>query len=169
MALAKLDLSPVKFLLIEDSGFMRKVLREIMYVMNSHNLVLCSNGEEALEVLETYQPDIIITDWEMSPINGIEFTRTIRARTDTPHEMIAVVMLSSHTEASRVAEARDAGVNEFLAKPISAKVLYARFVALVQSTRPFVRSNEYTGPCRRRHNSENYIGQERRNDHGSGD
>ena len=61
-------------------------------------------------------------------------------------------MLSGFTEYRRVVEARDAGVNEFLAKPISAKALYQRFASIIDNPRPFIRTQDYFGPDRRRQN-----------------
>ena len=59
-------------------------------------------------------------------------------------------MLTGHAELALVTEARDMGVNEFLAKPVSAKALYARITAAVHHPRPFVRTRAYFGPDRRR-------------------
>jgi len=59
-------------------------------------------------------------------------------------------MLTGHTERANVREARDAGITEFLAKPISARNIYARILQVVANPRPFVRCKKYVGPCRRR-------------------
>ena len=77
-------------------------------------------------------------------------------------ESTPLVLMSGHTEQWRVNMARDAGVNEFLAKPISAKTLYDRILAVIEKPRPFVRTKNYFGPCRRRVNSRDYAGPERR-------
>lgn len=61
-------------------------------------------------------------------------------------------MLTGYTEHQQVVEARDAGVNEFLAKPISAKPLYQRLAAIIDNPRSFVRTKSYFGPDRRRQN-----------------
>ena len=68
----------------------------------------------------------------------------------------------SHSEKKRVVSARDAGVTEFLAKPISAKSLYERILNVVANPRPFIRSKTYFGPDRRRNINQNYVGVERR-------
>lgn len=67
-----------------------------------------------------------------------------------------------HNEKQRVTAARDAGVTEFLAKPISAKALYQRVVNIVANPRPFIKTKVYFGPDRRRAINPNYIGPERR-------
>jgi DNA-binding response OmpR family regulator len=71
-------------------------------------------------------------------------------------------MLTGHSEKSRVLRARDAGVTEFLCKPISAKGLYQRILNVVVNPRPFVQTKDYFGPDRRRTPSANYVGPERR-------
>jgi len=63
---------------------------------------------------------------------------------------------------NRVVEARDAGVHEFLAKPLSAKGLYSRIRSIIERPRPFVRAGQYFGPDRRRRDNPSYMGGERR-------
>jgi DNA-binding response OmpR family regulator len=71
-------------------------------------------------------------------------------------------MLTGHSDKRRVMMARDAGVTEFLAKPISAKALYQRIINVVVSPRPFIKTKNYFGPDRRRNTTNTYIGPERR-------
>jgi DNA-binding response OmpR family regulator len=71
-------------------------------------------------------------------------------------------MLTGHSEKKRVLEARDAGVTEFLAKPISAKALYQRILNVVVNPRPFIKTKTFFGPDRRRNHSSSYVGPERR-------
>src|SRR5665811_296827 len=72
------------------------------------------------------------------------------------------IVLTGHSEKKRVVSARDAGVTEFLAKPISAKGLYQRIVNVVANPRPFIKTKTYFGPDRRRNVNPNYVGTERR-------
>jgi DNA-binding response OmpR family regulator len=71
-------------------------------------------------------------------------------------------MLTGHTSLDHVRQARDAGINEFIAKPVSVKTLMSRLVAVIESPRPYVRTKVYFGPCRRRRGVEEYRGPERR-------
>jgi len=61
-----------------------------------------------------------------------------------------------------VRQARDAGTNEFLAKPVSANAILTRLLAVIEHPRPFVRTKVYFGPCRRRRTRDEYEGPERR-------
>src|SRR2546423_87136 len=76
--------------------------------------------------------------------------RHIRSSPDSPDPFAPIVMLSGHTEKARVMQARDAGITEFMAKPVSARSLYARIVSIIENPRPFVRTKDYFGPDRRR-------------------
>jgi len=71
-------------------------------------------------------------------------------------------MLSGHTEMNRILESRDAGVTEYLAKPISATSLYSRIRKIIMEPRPFVKAGHYFGPDRRRNTAGSYNGKERR-------
>ena len=62
------------------------------------------------------------------------------------------------------AKARDAGINEFIAKPVSVKTMMSRLVAVIEHPRPYVRTTVYFGPCRRRRSAEEYRGPERRSE-----
>ena len=71
-------------------------------------------------------------------------------------------MLTGYTHIERVRQARDAGVNEFLAKPVSVKAIMTRLISVIEHPRPYVRTKSYFGPCRRRRGDEEYRGPERR-------
>jgi DNA-binding response OmpR family regulator len=71
-------------------------------------------------------------------------------------------MVTGHTERERVTTARDLGITEFLAKPISAQSLSQRVEELIERPRPYIRAGSYFGPCRRRKRGGIFIGAERR-------
>ena len=87
----------------------------------------------------------------------------IRQPGSSGNPYVPIIMLTGHSEKRRVTIARDAGVTEFLAKPISAKALYQRILTVVASPRPFIKTKTYFGPDRRRNVTVKYIGPERRN------
>jgi DNA-binding response OmpR family regulator len=75
---------------------------------------------------------------------------------------VPIIMLTGHSEKHRVTSARDAGITEFMAKPISAKSLYQRILNVVANPRPFIKTKTYFGPDRRRNVTNSYVGPERR-------
>src|SRR6201996_9414720 len=74
----------------------------------------------------------------------------LRNSPDSKNPYLPIVMMTGHSEKSRVVEARDAGVTEFIAKPLTAKSVLERLQAVIYRPRPFVRTNDYFGPDRRR-------------------
>ena len=108
-------------------------------------------------------PIFIITDWVMPLFDGLEFVQMIRQPDSNLNPYVPIIMLSAHSERHRVLEARDAGVNDFLCKPISAKSLHQRISAILLNPRPFIRAASYFGPDRRRQTAAvAYRGPERR-------
>jgi two-component system, chemotaxis family, chemotaxis protein CheY len=98
----------------------------------------------------------------MPIFDGCELTQMIRQPGANPNPYVAIIMVTGHSEKERVALARDAGVTEFLVKPISASGLYRRIVNVVANPRPFIKTRTYFGPDRRRNVNPNYVGTERR-------
>ncbi len=110
-------------------------------------------------------PDIILTEGKMAPLDGLDFVRLIRKGEDSPNPYLPIILLTGYTELERVTEARDAGVTEILAKPISIEALHSRIVSIIEKPRPFIKAKHYFGPDRRRgRRAERYEGPPRRKD-----
>ena len=143
-------LEDVKFLIVDDNAFMRNIIRRVLSALHAEQVREASDGEDALQIMQTFVPDIIILDWEMKPMDGLEFTRKVRLSRDSPNVFTPIIMVSGHSERGRIVAAREAGVNEFVVKPISAKSLFDRIQTVIEMPRPFVRLKNYFGPDRRR-------------------
>jgi len=150
MADLKHNLAELKVMIVDDSGNMLNLISTILLALGVRNVFEALDGHTALSELPHFKPDIIITDWHMEPMNGVEFVKEVRRGKGSPDPFVPIIMLTGHTELTLVVEARDAGINEFLVKPISPKSLYARIAAILDGTRPFIQSDAYFGPCRRR-------------------
>ena len=144
------DFSNLQVLIVDDCRFMRQLLERLLDLLGIGKIHHAKDGHEAIKRLGEITPDIIICDWEMEPMNGPSLIRFLRQDKSSPAPYIPVIMLSGYTEASKVEKARDFGITEFLAKPVSAKTLYKRLVSIVERPRVFVRTEEFFGPCRRR-------------------
>ncbi len=156
------NLENLQVQLIEDNRNMRALVKAMLNALGMASVRDHANGEQAIEALDDFVPDLIITDWMMEPVDGLEYTKFIRANVESPDIFIPVILMTGHTEKWRIMTARDAGVNELLAKPITAKTLYDRILAVIEKPRPFVRTRSFFGPCRRRVNWKDYMGPERR-------
>lgn len=146
----RLEFQRLSFVVVEDNAYMRRIIRTLLNGFGSREVYDAEDGAAGLEAFVSYKPDIVITDWEMPVLDGIELTRYIRNPETSANPFTPVIMVTAYSEKRRVMLARDVGVTEYLAKPISAKILYERILSLVASPRPFIKSRHYFGPDRRR-------------------
>jgi CheY-like chemotaxis protein len=154
----------LKVLLVEDNMQMRVLLRQLLIALGLSDIMETTNGRDALAMVRDRQVNIIVTDLSMQHLDGIEFTRAVRQSPDIPNPYVPIIMVTGHTERHRVEAARDAGVTEFLAKPITTKNLFLRLSEIVERPRSFVRVDDYFGPDRRRRCHDSYHGPRRRED-----
>ncbi|MCW5681015.1 MAG: response regulator [Xanthobacteraceae bacterium] len=158
----RIDFNRLKFLVIDDNAHMRRIVRQLLHGFGSREIFEAEDGAAGLDIFTAQKPDIVITDWAMPLFDGIEFTLAVRKSESPITRFVPIIMLSGHSEKRRVIEARDAGVTEFLTKPIAAKSLYERILSVVLAPRPFIRTKDYFGPDRRRTMNAKYTGPERR-------
>jgi two-component system chemotaxis response regulator CheY len=144
------DLSDLVVMIVDDNDHMRRLLRSILEALSVSQVREASNGVAALNDSKLMIPDVIITDMMMEPVNGLEFTRMLRDDLIHPANRVPVLMITGYSEKQHVEAARDAGVTELLAKPVTVKGVGARLNSLLTSPRPFVRTQTFTGLDRRR-------------------
>lgn len=158
----KIDFSQISILVVDDNMHMRKIVRALLMAFGVRQVQEAEDGAAALEAFEQNSPDIIITDWVMPIIDGIEMVQMIRRPDACSNPFVPIIMLTGHAEKRRVMEARDCGIHEFLCKPISARALYLRLYSVIAHPRPFIKTSNYFGPDRRRFANPLYKGSERR-------
>lgn len=156
------DLSTLQVLLVDDNQHMRAIASAVLKSAGVGEVREAGDGGAALEILHTWPVDLAIVDFNMFPLDGVEFTRLVRNSPDSPNPYLPIIMMTGHSEKSRVVEARDAGVTEFVVKPITAKAILERMNAVIYKPRPFVKTDGYFGPDRRRIAARGYKGPYRR-------
>lgn len=155
-------LETLRVLLVEDNPHMRQILSAILAAVGLKQVREAADGDAALEMLNRWPCDFVICDFRMTPMDGVAFTRHIRTHPDSPNAYLPIIMMTGHAERARVEEARDAGVTEFLVKPVTPRGVLDRIVAMIERPRPFVKSASYFGPDRRRRLAADYAGPTRR-------
>ncbi len=152
----------LKILLVDDNQHMRILLIEILRAIGVRHVFEAMDGAEALAIMRTTAIDVVFTDLTMTGLDGIDFVNLLRRSPDSPNPFAPIVMITGHSTERRVHEARDAGVNEFLAKPVTARGVIHRLTLLIENPRPFVRTETYFGPDRRRRDDPRHNGPWRR-------
>jgi CheY-like chemotaxis protein len=156
------NLDQLRILLVDDNHHMRVLLIELLRAVGISKVFEAGDGAEGLQMMRSHPVDIVMTDLAMEPLDGIDFVRLLRNAPDSPNQMVPVIMVTGHLTLRRIQEARDAGVNEFVAKPITARNVLERLQQIVDNPRPFIRTEDFFGPDRRRRNDPNYTGPRRR-------
>jgi CheY-like chemotaxis protein len=146
---AELLLQQLHVLVVDDSPFMRTIVRNLLGNIGVKSVTEAGDGIAALEKIREGVPDVIILDWEMPLLNGPEMVRIVRSPGVFPTPDIPIIMLSAHGEQWRIIESVKLGVNEFLCKPVSARALYDRLMSILLYPRESIRRGDYYGPAPR--------------------
>jgi two-component system chemotaxis response regulator CheY len=154
-------LSKVNVLIVDDNAHMIHIVRSMLLGFGISKTFESKDAAEAFDITRSEAVDLIILDYQMPLLDGLEFTRMVRSGADSNNPFVPIILLTAHTERSRIIAARDAGVTEICAKPINAQQLWTKIAAVVNKPRPFIRSAHYFGPDRRRVDK-NIPGEERR-------
>ena len=159
------DMARLRVLVADPFYQLREIIRDILLRgIGVDEVIDCKDGDEAINLLRELGADVVLADAAMQPMGGIALCKKIRAGIEGVDPYLPVIVMSGRPEVTEITAARDAGVNEYLAKPLSAKILDLRLHAVVERPRPFVRSDNFFGPDRRRRGQEDFPGQDRRNE-----
>ncbi len=142
-------LQQLRVLVVDDNAFTRKIVRGLLANIGVKAVIEAADGLAALELIRTAPPDVVILDWEMPLLNGPEVVRIVRSPGVFPTPDIPIIMLTAHGERWRIVESVKLGVNEFLCKPVSAKLLLDRLVSILLKPRESVKFGTYYGPAPR--------------------
>ena len=155
----------LKIMVVDDNVHMRKVATTILRAFGVIQIQEAPDGGSAWKMLSEFNPDVVFLDWMMDGMSGFDFTKLVRTSPSSPNPYLPIIMLTGNSSIECVNAARDAGINEFLAKPVSVKSVMVRLTAVIEHPRPFVRTPTYFGPDRRRKAVDNnYTGPWRRQD-----
>ncbi len=155
-------LDTARILIVDDMAPMLSLTKSILNIFGFVQVYTASNGEEAFELVCKHDPELILTDWMMEPMDGLEFTKKIRRDPLVPNPYVPIIMMTGFSSRLRVEGARDKGITEFLVKPFSSRDLYKRVVQIIERPRQFVETGEFFGPDRRRKRGKDYEGPRRR-------
>lgn len=140
----------VHVLLAEPDARMARVIIQNLDALGFEQVSHSRSGKDALRIMRKHPVDLLITEWNMQPMNGLELVQALRFSEDSPNRTIPILMLTAKGEKPDVEAARDAGITEFVVKPFTARTLFTRIELIIEQPRAFVVSAVYTGPDRRR-------------------
>lgn len=162
------QIGQLRVLIVDDNPHMLNIVKTILRGFGVNRVREARDGQRALEILADEEIDLMVVDYQMGDMDGVELIRRIRSEDNARRRFMPIIMLTAHAERSRVLAARDAGATEFCCKPVTAQDLWRKIYECACNPRPFVRVNEYFGPCRRRKQA-GFPGLERRDESPSDD
>ncbi len=131
-ATVNLGPSTCKILVAEDDPLLRNKLVELL-AATGQPVLAAKDGREAMSLVEKHEPRVIVSDWEMPQMDGVELCRNLRARSGT--EPVHFIMLTGHSEKSRLLDAYQAGIDDFVSKPFDLEELLARVRAGIRNAK----------------------------------
>jgi len=140
----------VKILIVEDSQPMTQITNSLLSSFGVNHIDIATNTDSAYKLFCKEKHDLILTDWLIKPLNGIQLTQKIRSDSASPDPFVPIILMTGFSEKKRVESARDTGVTEFMTKPFTANDLYRRLDHIIMKPRQFVKAPEFFGPDRRR-------------------
>lgn len=159
------DLERIGIVAIEGMLPMMGILSGILRSFRFQAVNVLGNSDEAwarLNAEPRMKADIILIDWNAHPVSGETFVRQLR-RVDNPAlAEIPVIAIIANADRDVVFAARDCGVNVVLLRPFSAAQLLDKVMWTLGQDTPFIRSEGYVGPDRRRFRAAEYLGEKRR-------
>ena len=123
----------IKILIVDDEPNQLELL-SFNLSKAGYEVIRAEDGQSALDIIEDSHPDLVILDWMMPYLSGIELCRTLRARAETRH--LPVILLSARGDEGDRTLGLDIGADDYISKPFSPRELVSRVNALLRRSRP---------------------------------
>ena len=143
------NLRDLVILVADPNSYLRRVVHGILRGFGANKVLEVENCLGLLQTLSAQKIDILLSDVRLPPYGGLKLTRTIRRNTDNQNRTVPILLMSSDPSEAMIKNARDAGANMVVAKPLSPSSLYDRLGWIAFNPRPFIDTVTYFGPDRR--------------------
>ena len=113
----------MKILVVDDFSTMRRIIKNLLRDLGFNNTSEADDGLTALPMLKAGNFDLLVTDWNMPGMQGIDLLKAVRAEEDEKLKNIPVLMVTAEQKKEQIVEAAQAGVNGYVVKPFTALIL----------------------------------------------
>lgn len=149
MANPSINLRNLLFLIADPSSYLCMLVHGMLRGFGANKVIEVRDSLGVFQVLSGQKVDILLCDSRLPPHGGLKLTHAIRRNENNENRTVPILMMSSDTRETTVKNARDAGANMVIAKPISPSNLYDRLAWLAFNPHKFVDTVNYFGPDRR--------------------
>jgi two-component system chemotaxis response regulator CheY len=119
----------MNILIVDDYKTMLRIIKNLLSQLGFNNVEEATNGSMALVRLREKKFDLIISDWNMEPMTGLELLKTVRAEEGL--KTIPFIMITAESKTENVVAAKEAGVNNYIVKPFNAETLKTKLTAVL--------------------------------------
>jgi len=144
-----INLRGLTFLIADQNSYFSSICNSILRGFGATKVIEVHDANEAIKALTTYKIDLLLCDAKLPPTSGMHFTRSIRWDKECEFRTLPILIMTSDTRSTMIANARDCGANMVVVKPVSPSSLYDRLAWIAFNARMFVDSAKYFGPNRR--------------------
>ena len=146
----------LNILIVDNNSYMRRLTRMMLTNLGAKSVLEAPDGLEGLEMIRTCDPDVMLLDWDMPVLDGMEVMRIVRSPGVFPRPNLPIIMLTTRANRSAVTQALRAGAHEFLIKPTSPQALRDRLTSILTNPRPMVKLGDFYVPQPRRQPAANF-------------
>lgn len=146
---ARFNLKNAVIMLVETPGVNMDILSQILSGFGAKTMHRCDSAADARATVLRSEVDLMVVSPFLADECGFEFVQWVRREAPDPNKFAPIIMVSPHTEHSKVARARDCGAHFLVAKPLTPAVILERILWVARAQRPFVACEAYVGPERR--------------------
>jgi two-component system chemotaxis response regulator CheY len=119
----------MKIMIVDDYSTMLRILRNLLRQLEFNNVEEATNGGDALQKLRESTYNLVISDWNMQPMTGLELLKEVRADTKLKH--IPFIMVTAESKTDNVIAAKQAGVSNYIVKPFNAETLKTKMASVL--------------------------------------
>ncbi|HEY4942417.1 MAG TPA: response regulator [Rhizomicrobium sp.] len=149
MGQPRLNLKNVTTLLVDSDQFTRGLVAQMLRGFGMDFPTVCETGAQAKHHLMHHYADLCIFEGAHPDMPSADLIRWIRRQEKSPFRFVPIIVMSGYTQLRHIADARDAGANIVIKKPVSPQSLFDRITWVARVTRPFIEAGDYMGPDRR--------------------
>lgn len=118
-------------LIVDDYNTMLRIIKNLLKQLGFHNVDEATDGSMALEKVKAKEYGLVISDWNMEPMTGIDLLRAIRGAEGAPYRNVPFIMITAESKTENVVMAKQAGVNNYIVKPFNAETLKTKMTSVL--------------------------------------
>ena len=121
----------MNILIVDDYNTMLRIIRNLLKQLGFSNVDDAADGSAAFEKVQQKKYDLIISDWNMEPMSGLELLKQIRASDGEDYQNVPFIMVTAESKTENVIMAKQAGVNNYIVKPFNAETLKTKMASVI--------------------------------------